>query len=146
MSFTNILRRRLNRPVLNFGFSGNGKTEIEVAPVPRRADPAVFVLDTSANTTSDQLGAADGGGGEADPGAPPRHARAPARRTATRRVLRSSPALAGPATANSAGSLRRAYDNLRAAGVKNSTSAPATTSPAPTRRARSTGHTRPTWA
>ena len=46
MSFTNILRRRLNRPVLNFGFSGNGQTELEVGRFLVELDPAVFVLDT----------------------------------------------------------------------------------------------------
>jgi lysophospholipase L1-like esterase len=56
MSFTNILRRRLDRPVLNFGFSGNGKTEVEVARFLVELDPAAFVLDTSANTPAQQLG------------------------------------------------------------------------------------------
>jgi lysophospholipase L1-like esterase len=56
MSFTNILRRRLNCPVLNFGFSGNGRTEVEVAKFLVELDPAVFVLDTSANTPAAQLG------------------------------------------------------------------------------------------
>jgi lysophospholipase L1-like esterase len=50
MCFTNILRRRLNRPVLNFGFSGNGRTEIEVGRFLAEIDAAVFVLDTLANT------------------------------------------------------------------------------------------------
>jgi hypothetical protein len=31
MCFVNILGRRLDRPMLNFGFSGNGKMEVEVA-------------------------------------------------------------------------------------------------------------------
>ncbi len=52
MGFTNILGRRLNRPMLNFGFSGNGKTELEVARFLTELDPAVFVLDTSANTAA----------------------------------------------------------------------------------------------
>lgn len=56
MCFTNILGRRLNCPMLNFGFSGNGKTEIEVAKFLVELDPAVFVLDTSANTPAEQLG------------------------------------------------------------------------------------------
>lgn len=33
MVYTAILGRRLNRPVINLGFSGNGKMEAEVAPV-----------------------------------------------------------------------------------------------------------------
>ncbi len=52
MGFTNILGRRLNRPMLNFGFSGNGKTELEVGRFLVELDPAVFVLDTSANTAA----------------------------------------------------------------------------------------------
>jgi lysophospholipase L1-like esterase len=55
MCFTSILRRRLNRPVLNFGFSGNGKTEIEVGRFLAELDPAVFVLDTLAITGADIL-------------------------------------------------------------------------------------------
>jgi lysophospholipase L1-like esterase len=55
MSFTNILGRRLDRPVLNFGFSGNGKTEVEVARFLAEVDAAAFVLDTSANTSPEEL-------------------------------------------------------------------------------------------
>jgi lysophospholipase L1-like esterase len=55
MSFTSILGRRLNRPVLNFGFSGNGKTELEVARFLGELDPIVFVIDTSANTPAEHL-------------------------------------------------------------------------------------------
>lgn len=50
MSFVNILGRRLDRPMLNFGFSGNGKMEAEVANFLAELDPAVFVLDCMANT------------------------------------------------------------------------------------------------
>jgi hypothetical protein len=49
MAFTNILGRRLNRPMLNLGFSGNGKMEVEVAQFLAELDPAVFVLDCMAN-------------------------------------------------------------------------------------------------
>lgn len=49
MCFTNILGRRLNRPMLNFGFSGNGRMEVEVARFLAELDPAVFVLDCLAN-------------------------------------------------------------------------------------------------
>jgi lysophospholipase L1-like esterase len=55
MSFTSILGRRLDRPVLNFGFSGNGTTEVEVARFLAELSPAVFVLDTVANTPAGQL-------------------------------------------------------------------------------------------
>src|SRR5205823_7061445 len=49
MAFTNILGRRLDRPMLNFGFSGNGKMEVEVARFLAELDPAIFVLDCLAN-------------------------------------------------------------------------------------------------
>jgi lysophospholipase L1-like esterase len=55
MSFTSILGRRLNRPMLNFGFSGNGKTELEVARFLAELDPAMFVIDTVANTSTQQI-------------------------------------------------------------------------------------------
>jgi len=49
MAFTHILGRRLNVPMLNFGFSGNGRTETEVAQFLAEVDAAVFVLDCMAN-------------------------------------------------------------------------------------------------
>ena len=49
MAFTNILGRRLDRPMLNFGFSGNGRMEVEVAKFLAELDPAIFVLDCLAN-------------------------------------------------------------------------------------------------
>lgn len=55
MSFVSILGRTLDRPMLNFGFSGNGRTEIEVARFLAELDPAVFVIDTIANTSPDQI-------------------------------------------------------------------------------------------
>ena len=117
MSFTNILRRRLNRPVLNFGFSGNGKTELEVARFLVELDPAVFVLDTSANTMFDQLGPRT----EAVVRLiRERHPATPVLLLDERRRdgFSLSPALAERHLAQ-ARSLRRAYDNLVAAGVKN---------------------------
>jgi lysophospholipase L1-like esterase len=55
MAFPAILGRRLGRPILNFGFSGNGRTELEVARFLAELDPAVFVIDTLANTSPEQL-------------------------------------------------------------------------------------------
>lgn len=52
MAFTNILQRRLNVPMLNFGFSGNGRLEIEVARFLCEIDPAVFVIDCVANVST----------------------------------------------------------------------------------------------
>lgn len=52
LSPTNILGRRWNVPVLNFGFSGSGKGEKEVveAIVSADPDPRMFVLDYAANS------------------------------------------------------------------------------------------------
>ena len=55
MSFVNILGRRLNRPMLNFGFSGNGKMEIEVGRFLVEVDPAIYVIDCVANTQPEQI-------------------------------------------------------------------------------------------
>ncbi len=49
MAFPSILGRRLARPILNFGFSGNGRMEVEVAKFLAELDPAVFILDCMAN-------------------------------------------------------------------------------------------------
>jgi hypothetical protein len=49
MAFCAILGRRLDRPMLNFGFSGNGRMEIEVARFLAELDPAIFVLDCMGN-------------------------------------------------------------------------------------------------
>ncbi len=55
MSFVNLLGRRLDRPMLNFGFSGNGRTEIEVGRFLAELDPAVYVIDCVANTPAEQI-------------------------------------------------------------------------------------------
>jgi lysophospholipase L1-like esterase len=49
MAFPAILGRRLDRPILNFGFSGNGRMEIEVAKFFAELDPAIYILDCMAN-------------------------------------------------------------------------------------------------
>lgn len=49
MVHTAILGRRLNRPVINLGFSGNGKMEPELAELLAELDPAVYVLDCLPN-------------------------------------------------------------------------------------------------
>ena len=49
MAFPAILGRRLDRPMLNFGFSGNGRMEVEVAQFLAELDPAIFILDCVAN-------------------------------------------------------------------------------------------------
>jgi len=57
MAYTNILSRRLNRPFINLGFSGNGRGEPEVAEnIARLPRAAGFVLDYEANAgVADQL-------------------------------------------------------------------------------------------
>jgi lysophospholipase L1-like esterase len=52
MSFVNLLGRRLDRPMLNFGFSGNGRMELEVGRFLAELDVAVFVIDCVANMTA----------------------------------------------------------------------------------------------
>jgi hypothetical protein len=44
-----ILGRRLDRPVINLGFSGNGIMEPEVAALLAELDPAVYVIDCLPN-------------------------------------------------------------------------------------------------
>jgi len=45
MAYTAIVGRRLDRPVINLGFSGCGRMEIEMAELIGELDPVVFVLD-----------------------------------------------------------------------------------------------------
>ncbi len=53
---SNILSRKLARPVLNFGFSGNGNGEPELAQLLAEiADPAMYILDYEANSAYDIL-------------------------------------------------------------------------------------------
>lgn len=50
MAWTNLLSRRLNRPIINLGFSGSGRGEPEVAHVMAEiSDPALLVLDYEGN-------------------------------------------------------------------------------------------------
>lgn len=50
-----ILGRRLDRPVINLGFSGNGKLEAEVGQFLVQLDPAVYVLDCLPNMNSSEV-------------------------------------------------------------------------------------------
>ncbi|MEW6356851.1 MAG: SGNH/GDSL hydrolase family protein [Planctomycetota bacterium] len=49
MSHPAILGRRLDRPIINLGFSGNGKMEPEVAGLLAELDPRLYVLDALPN-------------------------------------------------------------------------------------------------
>lgn len=55
MSYPAIIGRRLNVPVLNLGFSGNGKAEPEVARLLAELNPSAFVLDPLPNLYPSQV-------------------------------------------------------------------------------------------
>jgi hypothetical protein len=50
-----ILGRRFNWPVINLGFSGNGKMEPEMADLLAELDPSVYVLDCLPNLGADEI-------------------------------------------------------------------------------------------
>jgi CubicO group peptidase (beta-lactamase class C family)/lysophospholipase L1-like esterase len=55
MAYPAMLGRRLDEPVINLGFSGNGKAEPEIARLLAELDAAVFVLDALPNLTPAQV-------------------------------------------------------------------------------------------
>lgn len=55
MVHTAILGRRLDRPVINLGFSGNGTLDPELAPLLAELDAAAYVLDCLPNMTAEQV-------------------------------------------------------------------------------------------
>jgi hypothetical protein len=55
MVHTAILQRRLNIPILNLGFSGNGRMEPEMANLFAELDPAVYVLDCLPNMSATEV-------------------------------------------------------------------------------------------
>lgn len=55
MVHTAILGRRFDRPVVNLGFSGNGRMEAEVGNLLTRIDPAVYVIDCNPNLRAEQI-------------------------------------------------------------------------------------------
>ena len=113
MVHTAILGRQLNRPVINLGFSGNGKMEPELADLLAELDPAVYVLDCLPNMTRQggrgarravRADAPQGASRHADrpgrgpelhqrvhPGFPPREERAQPRRASRPRTSAWSP-------------------------------------------------------
>jgi hypothetical protein len=50
-----ILQRRFNWPVINLGFSGNGKMEPEMAGLLAELDPSVYVIDCLPNMVADEI-------------------------------------------------------------------------------------------
>lgn len=55
MAHTNILQRKLNREVINLGFSGNGKLDLEIADMMAKSDAGAFVIDVLPNNTVKSL-------------------------------------------------------------------------------------------
>ncbi len=55
MVHTAILGRRFERPVINLGFSGNGRMETEVAELIAEIDAAVFVIDCLPNIGAEEV-------------------------------------------------------------------------------------------
>ena len=55
MVHTAILGRRLDRPVINLGFSGSGRMEPEMATLLAELDPAVYVLDCLPNMSAAEV-------------------------------------------------------------------------------------------
>ncbi len=49
MAYPAILGRRLDRPIINLGFSGNGRMDPEVGALLIELDPAVYVIDCLPN-------------------------------------------------------------------------------------------------
>lgn len=55
MIHSSILGRKLNREIINLGFSGNAKLDMEIARLIAQSDPAVIVLDMLPNCTAELL-------------------------------------------------------------------------------------------
>ncbi|MBL8230302.1 MAG: SGNH/GDSL hydrolase family protein [Bryobacterales bacterium] len=54
MAYPAIVSRMLDWPAINLGFSGNGKTEPEMADLLAELDPAVYVMDSLPNLSPDE--------------------------------------------------------------------------------------------
>ena len=55
MAHTNIIQRKLNREVINLGFSGNARLDLPIAHLMASVDAACYVIDPLPNCTSDIL-------------------------------------------------------------------------------------------
>ncbi len=55
MVYPSILGRHLHWPTMNFGFSGNGKMEIEIADLLAELNPSVYVLDCVPNMSPEEV-------------------------------------------------------------------------------------------
>lgn len=54
MAWTNILSRKLNEPMINLGFSGNGRLEQELIDILTEIDASVYVLDCLPNLSPNE--------------------------------------------------------------------------------------------
>ena len=54
-TFTNVIGRNLGRDVINLGFAGNGKMELDVAKFLVRIDAAMFVIDCNPNLNGEEV-------------------------------------------------------------------------------------------
>lgn len=55
MAYTAIVGRMLDRPVINLGFSGNGKMDPEVVDLMSEVDASVYVIDSIPNMNEEQV-------------------------------------------------------------------------------------------
>ncbi len=55
MAYTNILEREMNREFYNFGFSGNGQLDMEVAQLLVTIDAGLYIMDCLPNNTAERL-------------------------------------------------------------------------------------------
>ncbi len=55
MAHTNILSRKLNREVINLGFSGNGQLDYEIAELMAECDASLYILDFMPNVNVNQI-------------------------------------------------------------------------------------------
>jgi lysophospholipase L1-like esterase len=55
MAHAAILGRRFNRPVINLGFSGNGKMDPEMAQLLAELDPAAYVIECLSNMSTQEV-------------------------------------------------------------------------------------------
>jgi lysophospholipase L1-like esterase len=56
LAWTNILSRKLDRPVINLGFSGNGRLEKELIELITEVDAQLYVLDCLPNLSPENIG------------------------------------------------------------------------------------------
>jgi hypothetical protein len=55
MAIPAIVGRRLDRPTINLGFSGNGRMEPEVGSLLAELDPAIFIIDCAPNNSAAEV-------------------------------------------------------------------------------------------